>query len=210
MKLKSFKTSMISATVSAVALVGICHPLPSAPPLSSPAYLLSGTSPTFLSSPLSGTSLSSHSSLSSLFAIEASARKVGVRLKPSKRTLATAADSARRAQHLQQILADSVVQRLRLSGYDKTATADMESLFVTNHSTHRITLLKLQLNYFDMKDRQLHQRDVTLRVDLPAGQTRRVDFRTWDRQHAFHYHLSPPSRRATSPYKITVKILHAE
>lgn len=106
------------------------------------------------------------------------------------------------------ILVDSIATAdgeapIRLSGYDKPLRSPRESLFVTNNTTLDIDGIVLALDYFDKSGRKIHSRSVTVRCDLPKGQTRKIDFASWDIQQSFYYKLSPqPRRDGASPYDI--------
>ena len=83
---------------------------------------------------------------------------------------------------------------------------------ILRHQQHRpvITDLSVALTYKDMSGRILDRRLVNVAVEIPAGETRRIDINSWDRQKAFYYHLSavPRSSQAT-PYRINVRLLAA-
>lgn len=92
---------------------------------------------------------------------------------------------------------------LHLSGYDKPLRSSRESLFVTNRTCRTIKEISFDVEYLDRHGRQLHKRRVTVRCDIPSGQTRRVEFPSWDTQHAFYYRLSTKPQRADgAPYDI--------
>lgn len=96
---------------------------------------------------------------------------------------------------------------IRLSGYDKPLRSPRESLFVTNRTPYDIDGLLISLTYFDSADRELHSRSVTVRCDLPAGVTRKIDFRSWDLQQSFYYKLSPkPRRDGATPYDVKCRV----
>lgn len=93
------------------------------------------------------------------------------------------------------------------SGYEKTLRSSKESFFVTNRSDSTVNRISLSITYKDMKGRPLDTRDVDLNVDLPPGETRRVDLRSWDRQNVFYYHLSPVPRSAhATPYRVNIRL----
>lgn len=96
---------------------------------------------------------------------------------------------------------------VRCSGYDKPNSAVRETFFVTNLDSVDIAGLGLEMEYFDVQDRQLHQASLSIMVNIPAGQTRSVSIPSWDRSHAFHYYLSnPPQRRRSTPYKVKSRV----
>lgn len=86
--------------------------------------------------------------------------------------------------------------QVRLSGYDKPQRSTTESLFVSNHSDRRLRHLSLRVTYTDMQGRQLHAAKVSLPCDIPAGETRRLYWRAWDRQQTMCYRLSVRSRQS--------------
>lgn len=123
----------------------------------------------------------------------------GIRQKPrTQATVATAADTIFPP-------ADSLVS---LSGYDKPLRSRRETFFVTNTSPQRISAVNITLEYIDSSGRQLHSRTITIPVDIPAGETRKVDTPSWDTQLTFYYSESPPARVTTRcyPYSVTSRI----
>ncbi|MDE5799585.1 MAG: FxLYD domain-containing protein [Paramuribaculum sp.] len=133
-----------------------------------------------------------------LHSITADAQRTTRRgVKPSHRPTATAT-----AADTLFSPGDSVVS---LSGYDKPLRSRRETFFVTNASARSISAIDVTLEYFDSSGRQLHRRTITIPVDIPAGETRKVDTPSWDTQLTFYYRESPPARVATRcyPYSVT-------
>lgn len=98
---------------------------------------------------------------------------------------------------------------IRCSGYDKPNGATREMFFLSNLMPDSLDVdgVNVTFDYYDMKGRQLHSATHTLRVNLPAGQTRNVGVRSWDRNNAFHYFRSQaPQRRASTPYRVTSRV----
>ncbi len=97
---------------------------------------------------------------------------------------------------------------LRLSGYDKTLNSRVESLFVSNRLDRDITEIELRITYSDLKGRMLHKAVRRIRAIVPAGETRRVEFPSWDRQNTFYYHKGrAPRTRNVTPFKVTCEVL---
>lgn len=92
--------------------------------------------------------------------------------------------------------------QFRLSGYDKPLRSTSETVFVTNNSDIDIIGLELTTEYYDMQGRMLHKQTRRIAIDLPAGETRKVDYPTWDRQQAFYFHTSKRGRSAGTPYNV--------
>lgn len=92
----------------------------------------------------------------------------------------------------------------RFSGYEKALRASRETLFVTNRGHRPIQSLEFTVTYFDSAGRQLHRRVVRATAPIPPGETRRVDFPTWDTQRSFYSTTGRPPRVAAIPYTVTV------
>lgn len=96
-----------------------------------------------------------------------------------------------------------------LSGYDKPNQAVREAFFVTNNHPDSIGIAELNvtLTYFDLKGRMLHEATHTVKCEIPAGKTHRIEVPSWDRNCAFHYFRSQaPKRRASTPYRVSSQI----
>lgn len=115
---------------------------------------------------------------------------------------------------IDSLVTSDAITPIRLSGYDKPLRSSRESLFVTNNTSRDIDGIVLSIDYFDASGRKLHSRMVTVRCDVPQGQTRKIDFPSWDTQQSFYYKLSPkPRRDGATPYDIrchaTAIIVHS-
>ena len=100
----------------------------------------------------------------------------------------------------------SVRDCVRFYGFDKTSGSSSESFFVVNGLGCGITGMKVEITYLDMKGRQLHRREAEFDCDIPAGETRRQDIRTWDIQKAFHFHKSAQPRRQSTPFDVKIRL----
>ncbi len=93
------------------------------------------------------------------------------------------------------------LNNVNFSGYDKKASADKESFFVTNRSDRLLSGFSLYIVYLTPDSVQLHRRWVKINCSIPPGETGKVDIKSWDTQKSFYYHLSdPPRRRNATPY----------
>ncbi len=99
-----------------------------------------------------------------------------------------------------------VMSQLHFSGYDKNQNSTTESLFVSNRCDSTITGFKIEIVYRTLDGRVLHKRSVNQRCLLPAGETRRIDFDSWDRQRSFYYKRSAPTRRGGNPYDVVIRL----
>lgn len=91
---------------------------------------------------------------------------------------------------------------VRLFGYDKPLRSNRETVFVANHTDRDISSLSLTTQYIDGQGRQFHEVTRRIDADIPAGSTRKVDFRSWDAQQSFYYVGSKRSRAAGTPYSV--------
>lgn len=99
--------------------------------------------------------------------------------------------------------ADAVV----LTGYDKPLASAREALFVTNRLASPLVRVYLTITYLDERRRTLHARSVAVTADVPPGETRRIEFPTWDTQHTFYYrHGRVPSAQRVTPYDVSCTV----
>jgi len=151
--------------------------------------------------------------LSALAALspDAEARRVRTRMTPPKEN--GTADHSRRGDDV-IIVCDSLpgenshyLKEVACAGFDKTSSNGMESFFVLNSSDRNLEEVELELVYYDMQGRQLHRRLERISIDIPAGDTRKVDIKTWDTQRSFHYYKSNrPLRRTSTPFDVRLTL----
>lgn len=96
---------------------------------------------------------------------------------------------------------------IRFYGFDKTATSNLESFFISNSLDSEISGMEIQITYFDMQGRQLHKRKVSIDCSIPAGETMRTDIKSWDTQKSFYYHKSVKPKRQATPFTVKIELL---
>lgn len=89
------------------------------------------------------------------------------------------------------------------TGYDKELSSNLESFIIVNVTDKTITGFKVKIDYLDMKGRMFHSREVRETCDVPPGESRRVDIKSWDKQHTYYYYLGNEPRKVATPYKVT-------
>jgi hypothetical protein len=94
---------------------------------------------------------------------------------------------------------DSMVQ---FAGYEKTLRSTRETVFLVNRLDCEVERVIFHIIYRDAQGRQLHQARKDLYVGVPAGETRRLDFPSWDKQCTFYYIKSPRPRTSAIPYDV--------
>lgn len=125
---------------------------------------------------------------------------IGRRLKPSA---FGEAESIICAEPFDTVAADNSM--VRFSGYEKTLRSNRETVFVTNLlDSCEIAAVYFTIAYFDSSGRLLHKSHRRHRLAVPAGETRRADLPSWDRQFTFYYAGSPAPRVPAIPYTITI------
>ena len=95
---------------------------------------------------------------------------------------------------------------IKISGYEKRASDYRETFFVTNNSPYDISAVELELEYFLTDGTQLHKYKKLIRVEVPAGETRKVDISGFDTQRRFYYYPSKAPRRSGTPFKVSIKV----
>ena len=93
---------------------------------------------------------------------------------------------------------------ISFSGYEKEANASLETLLITNSGNVGITGVRFKIIYKDIKDRMLHSRTVVRSCHIPAHETRKIDFKSWDKQKSYFYYLGNEPRKVATPYKVEV------
>lgn len=99
--------------------------------------------------------------------------------------------------------ADTIMP-VAISGFEKTLRSRNESLFVTNRLETELVGIEIEISYFDMQSRLLHKRIIALPCSIPPGETRQLNFPTWDKQQVWYYHLSdtPRTRAQATPFRV--------
>lgn len=92
----------------------------------------------------------------------------------------------------------------RFTGYEKTLHATRETVFLSNLSSVEIARVAFRVTYYDVQGRQLHVARHNVYAPVPPGETRRLDFPTWDRQYTFYYVGSPRPRVSAIPYSVEI------
>ena len=95
-----------------------------------------------------------------------------------------------------------------LAGYEKPLRSRRESLFATNNTASAVRAIEMELTYLDASGRMLHKRTLWTNVTLPAGETRNVNFPSWDKTQSFYYEGGAhPMRAQGTSYDIRAKVL---
>ncbi|MDE6561499.1 MAG: hypothetical protein K2K75_08975 [Muribaculaceae bacterium] len=102
---------------------------------------------------------------------------------------------------------EKILPAIRFYGFDKTVSSNFESFFITNNLNSEIREMEIEITYFDMKGRQLHKRNVKIDCNLPAGETKRTDIKSWDTQKSFYFHQSAKPRRQATPFDVKLRLL---
>lgn len=93
-------------------------------------------------------------------------------------------------------------EKVVFAGFDKQPNSSVESFHISNRSDRLIRQLTVEITYVDTKGRMLHRRTETLKTEIPAGETRKIDIKSFDSQHSFYYVLSNPPKRVATPFDV--------
>lgn len=96
------------------------------------------------------------------------------------------------------------LNQIVVTGYDKPTSSETESFFVTNKTDCTLASVNLTIEYLTCDSIPMHKRPLFLHCDIPAGETRKIDVKSWDRQKSFHYEKSRESRRGSTPYIVII------
>lgn len=99
-----------------------------------------------------------------------------------------------------------IADKIRFYGFDKTANSSTESFFISNRTDSTLRKVILDILYLDMQGRQLHRRDVRFECEIPCGETKRQDVKSWDTQKSFYYYQSAKPRRQATPFKVKLEL----
>lgn len=150
---------------------------------------------------------------------DASARKIRKHLKTSsKSTVKTKYGTVKRARRVNALQTAHYVSpggkrmafipdSIGFRGYDKPCNSRVETMLILNGSEAPVNGVEFCITYLDMKGRMLHRRNVYCNCDIPAGETRSIEFKSWDKQQTYYYHLSGEPRRSAAPYRVEVEPL---
>lgn len=86
------------------------------------------------------------------------------------------------------------------AGYEKKSNSKVESIFVSNHTDSYLIRVCFYIDYLTPDSLQLDRRFRSLDCEIPPGETRKLDMRSWDTQNSFRYISSPKGRSQSSTY----------
>lgn len=92
--------------------------------------------------------------------------------------------------------------QITFTGFDKKINSSTESFFIQNNTDRTLTGITVTIEYLTPDGRQLEKRTHQIKCNIPAGQTRKTDLRSWDKQHSFYYIKSAPTRSSGSPFTV--------
>lgn len=149
-----------------------------------------------------------------LTALPAEARKIKTKHSiPKGASELSDEDAKREGLNVISLSSDSIdfcnriIPGIRFYGFDKTVGSSIESFFIVNGLDSPLAGMEIEITYVDMKGRQLHKRSVTVDCDIPAGETKRVDTKSWDTQKSFYFHQSVKPKRQATPFDIRLRLL---
>lgn len=120
--------------------------------------------------------------------------------------VSTAGGESRAISRNDSLTFASYLKAIKFSGYDKKVSATRESFHISNNSCDTIKHITVKIDYLSVDGRQLHSRKADIETELPPGETRKADIRSWDTQKTFYYYRSQKPRSAATPYKVRFRL----
>lgn len=100
-----------------------------------------------------------------------------------------------------------IADKITFMAYDKKASSDKETFFLDNGSKSNLNGIEIEITYLTTSGKQIHKRNADINQYFPANETSKVDIKSWDTQHSYHYINSVPSTKGSTPYKVSFRIL---
>lgn len=94
------------------------------------------------------------------------------------------------------------IDQIQFSGFSKPQGSFVETFFITNNTNRVLKAVNLYIDYRDLQDRQLHKQFLRLSCNIPPGETRMVEIRSWDRNRSFHHKDSPAGSHPGTPFTV--------
>ena len=132
-------------------------------------------------------------------------KKTTIKLKAPKEKVTTFKKNHRKTAKDKEEFTE-IAKKLTFTGYDKKAGASTETFFINNGSDKTIKSIELEITYLGSGGKQLHKREVEIEEEIPAGETRKIDIQSWDKQKHFHYVKSDAGKNGSAPYTVRFKI----
>lgn len=143
----------------------------------------------------------------------ADARKIRTKHAVPKHSMKETSSSINAEDAAVSMASDSVSFRqrilpaIRFYGFDKTVGSNMESFFISNGLDQKVSGMEVMITYYDMSGRQLHKQTVRISCDIPAGETKRTDIKSWDTQKSFYFHRSATPKRQATPFDVRIELI---
>lgn len=129
------------------------------------------------------------------------------RITTTRKHLKTSTEYKINSEHLSYISSDTIIHpqnKIRFCGYEKSLRATKETIFIENLCDSTISNIAFTIKYLDSNGRQLHQRGINLKTNIPPRNARRFDLKSWDSQKSFYYINGEKPRKSATPYDITI------
>lgn len=96
---------------------------------------------------------------------------------------------------------------ISFSGFDKSASSDKESFLITNKCHYTLVRVDIEISYYTPAGLMLDKREKSIGCLIPPAETRKIDIKSFDTQHTYHFQGSPAGRSGASPFVVTFRIL---
>ncbi len=100
-----------------------------------------------------------------------------------------------------------LIKKFRFFGFDKPVASSKESFFMTNASEIDIVGIEIEIEYLTTDLLSLHKRTVLIDYEIPSGETRKIDIKSWDEQESFYYCQSVRPHRQATPFEVRFNVI---
>lgn len=139
-------------------------------------------------------------------AIDSAGKKTTIKLKAPKEKVSSVKKNHKKTATDKEEFS-AVARQLTFTGYDKKANATTETFFIHNNSDQTLTSLELEISYLSESGNLLHKRIVEIDETIPAGESRKIDIPSWDKQKNFHYVKSDAGKKGSAPFTVRFKVI---
>lgn len=94
------------------------------------------------------------------------------------------------------------LEQVKYSRFDKPASSAYETFQVTNTTDRTLKAVGLFLEYRTLDGAQLHKRYVRLDCNVPAGESRMLSVRSFDKQKSYYFKGSSKPRKRATPFDV--------
>lgn len=99
---------------------------------------------------------------------------------------------------------------IAVAGFEKPLRSAYESMYITNKTASKVDGMGIEITYSDTEGRMLHRVSHDISAEIPSGETRLIEVKSFDRNGLYYYRLSPvpPRAKHATPFDVTIKVTY--